>query len=589
MGLDDENLGSEHLLIRFDLTGSNTVPCTINGVIGLKDNPSNTRTGAIGLSKKGTGCWRLANTDNFFASSVFVEEGTLDFANIKEKGERCALGTAADLKDVTQNGAYDSATTLPYAIRLGNATRRWPEEGLATLRYYSATNASCTTRPIALAGDGRIASDSHKLILRGVTSAAEGVNRLVLAGDATGATNVLHDVTDGATAAMKTGVVKDGAGAWILTGTNSFTGPLVVNGGTLILKRPSDQYTWYRLVIKDSHMIDSGAGYDGYKIGRIGLFDGAGYRQNVGLTCLSTTSDLPQNAGAMLDVHIPSLLEPGQFGFGMPKRYSWWIRKEGTNGQDLSALCNAGECHDSSCLYFTRNGIKAHYLDETNKYVFIDMRLTNGTPEIAYYDIAVVYQRGVTYEQYNIKTWSLLGSTDGITWDELHAVADSMSDDPNQKMKVPTIANSWMAQNRKTTSADSAATQYDTAKLQEIPSRRAATSIPFFDDTVEYVTVANGGVLEADGAVTLSRFRAAAGAEPGVVRGFTLAANCTIDVTGIPEGATVIDVPIVFEGAAPETATWTALVDGAPTGTIRAVARNGRLQLLRTGLQILFR
>ena len=578
--------GRDHLLIRYTLIGSNTVPCRINGVIGLKDNPNNGLTGMLGIAKRGTGCWKIANTNNFFTAPVYVEEGTLDFTNIKEKGERCALGTAMDLKDLSTPGVYDDAADVPYAIRLGNATRRYPEEGLATLRYSSATNASCTTRPIALAGDGRVVSDTHKLILRGVSSAATGINRLVLDGDTTGVTNVLHDVTDGAPAGMRTGVVKDGAGAWILTGTNSFTGPLVVNGGTLILKRPSDQYTWYRLVIKDSHMIDSSAGYDGYKIGRIGLFDGDGYRQNVGLTCIM---DFPQNAGAVLDENLPSFLEPGQYGWGMPKRYSWWIRNEDTNGQGLSALCNAGECWDNSCLYFTRSGIKAHYLDETNKYVFIDMRLTNGTPEIAYYDIAVVYQRGSTYEQYNIKTWSLLGSTDGITWDELHAVADSMSDDPDQKMKVPTTSNSWMAQNRKTNSSDTSATQYNTAKLQEIASRRAATNIPFFDNTVEYVTVANGGVLEADGDITLSRFRAAAGAAPGVVRGFALAASCTIDVTDIPAGATVIDVPIAFEGVAPETAAWTALVDGAPAGTFKAMARNGRLQLLRKGIQILFR
>ncbi len=591
--------GREHLLIRFDLIGSNTVPCAINGRIGLGTNPLNTRTGAIGLSKRGTGCWRLANTNNFFTAPIYVEEGTLDFANIKEKGERCALGTATELKDLSTPGAYDSASAVPYAIRLGNATRRWPEEGLATLRYYSATNASCTTRPIALAGDGRIVSDTHKLILRNVTSAAAGVNRLVLAGDAMGVTNVLHDVTDGATAAMKTGVVKDGAGAWILTGTNSFTGPLVVNGGTLILKRPSDQYTWYRFIIRDSLLFDhpdSSVGYDGYKIGRIGLFDGEGYRQNIGLTCLSTTGDLPQNAGATLDVHIPSFLEPGQFGFGMSKRYAWWIRNESTDGQGLSALCRAGECYSDSCMWIMRTGITSRYLDETNKYIFIDMRLTNGTPEIAYYDIATVCKynpdptaASYTDSYYNIKAWTLMGSTDGITWDELHRVDDATTDDTTQKMRLRPVANIWIAQNRKTYSSDTAATKHSTANLQEIASRRAATNIPFFNNTVEYVTVANGAVLEADGDITLSRFRAAAGAEPGVVRGFTLAANCTIDVTDIPAGETVINVPIAFEGAAPETAAWTALVDGAPTGTFKAVARNGRLQLLRKGFQIIFR
>ena len=589
--------GREHLLICFDLTGSNAVPCTINGAIGLVSNPSNGRTGAVGVRKLGTGCWRLANTNNFFSSAVFVDEGTLDFADIKERGERCSLGTATELKDVSQPGDYDGSPDVPYAIRLGSAARRYPEAGLATLRYSSATNASCTTRPIALAGDARIVSATHKLILRGVTSAAEGVNRLVLDGDAAGVTNVLHDVTDGATAAMRTGVVKDGAGAWILTGTNSFTGPLVVNGGKLVLKRPSDQYTWYRLVIRDSLLFDlPSVGNDGYKLGRIGLFDGEGYRQNIGLACLSTTDDLPQNAGATLDVNIPSFLEPGQFGFGMPKRHYWWISKDGQEGQGLSSLCLAGECHANSCMFFMRTGIKERYLNDTNKYVFIDMRLTNGTPEIAYYDLATVCKynpdpnvANYTDSYYNLKAWTLMGSTDGITWDELHRVDDATTDDTTQKMRLPPNGGYWMAMNRKTYSSDTAATKYSTAKLQEIPARRAATSIPFFDDTVEYVTVANGGVLEADGAITLSRFRAAAGAAPGVVRGFALAASCTIDVTDIPAGATVIDVPISFEGVAPETAAWTALVDGAPAGTFKAVARNGRLQLLRKGIQILFR
>ena len=577
--------GRPHLLGRFTLTGTNQVPCRINGKIGFAADTKNGRLGELGIVKHGSGAWHLANKENYFASALYVDEGELGFASIKEKGEVCALGTADDLKDMSTPGDYSNAVGVAYAIRLGSKSKSYPADGLATLRYIAATNASCTTRQIALAGDGRIVSDSHKLVLRGVTSCAEGVNHLVLGGDYEGVTNIMHDVTDGTNATMKTGVVKDGSGTWILTGTNSFTGPLVVNGGRLIVKRPSDQYTWYRLVVKDTYYIDSGEKKDGFKMGRIGLFDKDGYRQNIGLTCL--TNVFPQNAGAVLDENIPSFLEPGQYGWGMPRRssYSWWIADEGMDGRGLSALCKTGECWDKSCIYFVRSGIKAHYAEEPDKYVFIDMRLTNGAPEIAYYDIAVVYEKTASLWRYNIKKWSLLGSTDGINWDELHSVDDSMSDDTDQKMKIPTVANSWMAQNAQT-KWNTASTKHNTAKLQPIASKRAATNIPFLN-SVESITVANNAVLEADGDITLSSFRVSPGATPGTVKGFSLAPTCTVDVVGLERPARPFDVPLRFEGCSPQDAEWELTVDGKTKANYSLAVKGDKLRFLVKGLVLI--
>ena len=583
-GWTTKSWGRAHMLGCFVLKGTNEVPCRINGKVGFATDATNGRLGDLGIIKQGSGAWHLANMSNFFASAVYVDEGELGFASIKEKGEVCALGTADDLKDLSQTGNYSNATDLAYAIRLGSSALAYPADGLATLRYIAATNASCTTRPIALAGDGRIVSDSHKLVLRGVTSCAEGENRLVLSGDAEGVTNIMHDVTDGATASMKTGVVKDGNGTWILTGTNSFSGPLAVNGGRLILKRPSDQYTWYRLVIKDSYYIDSGENFDGFKIGRIGLFDEDGYRQNIGLEYLASV--FPQNAGTVLDEHIPSFLEPGQFGWGMPKRYSWWIRNETTDGQGLSAVCKTGGCGDDACMYFTR-GIKSHYVDDPDKYLFIDMRLTNGAPEIKYYDIAVVYSKDANLWRYNIKTWSLLGSTDGISWDELHSVEDSASDDPSQKMKIPSTANSWMAQNS-STSGNTAATKHDTEKLQPIASKRTATDIPFLNN-VEAVTVANGAVLEADGDITLSKFRVAADGTAGTVKGFALAPNSSVDVTGLPAHPESFDLPITFDGVSPQSANWSLKVGGDDTTKYGIVVVGDKLRFIVKGFRMILR
>ena len=589
-GWTTKSWGRPHMLGCFVLKGTNEVPCRINGKIGFAADTTNGRLGDLGIIKQGSGAWHLANMENYFASALHVEEGELGFASIKEKGEVCALGTADDLKVMLARGDriigdYDAATNTPYAIHLGSQAKSYPADGLATLRYIAATNASCTTRQIALAGDARIVSDSHKLVLRGVTSCAAGVNRLVLSGEAEGVTNIMHDVTDGTNATMRTGVVKDGSGTWILTGTNSFSGPLAVNGGKLILKRPSDQYTWYRLVIKDSYYIDSGENFDGFKIGRIGLFDEDGYRQNIGFECL--VSEFPQNAGAVLDEHIPSFLEPGQFGWGMPKRYSWWIRNETTDGQGLSAVCKTGGCGDNACMYFTRSGIKAHYVDDPDKYVFIDMRLTNGAPEIKYYDIAVVYSKAANLWRYNIKTWSLLGSTDGINWDELHSVEDSASDDPDQKMKIPSTANSWMAQNI-ATSGNTAATKHNTDKLQPIASKRAATDIPFLNN-VEAVTVANGGVLEADGDITLSKFRVAADGTAGTVKGFALAQECSVDVTGLPEHPESFDLPITFDGVSPQSASWTLKVGGSDTTKYKVVVVGDKLRFIVKGMTVIVR
>lgn len=583
-GWTTKSWGRPHLLADYILMGSNTAPCRIDGIIGFGTTADNLQ-GDLGIIKRGSGSWVLGNVANTFASVVSVEEGELGFANVLEKGNPSSLGTATDLKDPDAYGAYDAAADVDYAIRLGSAAIDYPADSIATLRSVAEAGMSCTTRPIALAGDGRVAADQGKLVYRGAHSIASGVKNLVLGGDGTTVANTFMGITDGPSADMKTGVIKDGAGTWILTGTNTFTGPISVQGGKLILRRPSDRYTWYRLVIKDSYYIDSTDGYDGFKIGRIGFFDANGYRQNIGLQYVA---DLPQNSGTDLDENIPCLLEPGQVGWGMPKRYNWWIKNEAA-GQGLSDVCKTGLSGDNSCLYLTRSGIKTHYAEEPNKHLYIDMRLTNGTPEIAYYDIAAVYKKENANWRINLKSWSLLGSTDGVSWDELHSVTDSMSDDPDQKMKLPTAANnSWMAQN-KTTEYETAATKHNTAKLQEIASKRTGDPVPFFDAGIGPVTVANGAVLEAEGDITLSKFKATYGVTVGTVKGFKLAADCEIEVTDVPKGTADVEVPIVFDGESPDGSSWTAMEGGNVSHRFEAVVRNGKVHLLRKGLIIILK
>ena len=144
-----------------------------------------------------------------------------------------------------------------------------------------------------------------------------------------------------------------------------------------------------------------------------------------------------------------------------------------------------------------------------------------------------------------------------------------------------------MAQNI-ATSGNTAATKHNTDKLQPIASKRAATDIPFLNN-VEAVTVANGGVLEADGDITLSKFRVAADGTAGTVKGFALAQECSVDVTGLPEHPESFDLPITFDGVSPQSASWTLKVGGSDTTKYKVVVVGDKLRFIVKGMTVIVR
>ena len=111
----------------------------------------------------------------------------------------------------------------------------------------------------------------------------------------------------------------------------------------------------------------------------------------------------------------------------------------------------------------------------------------------------------------------------------------------------------------------------------------------FFEAGIGSVTVANGAVLEAEGDITLSKFKAEYGATAGTVKGFALAEDCEIEVTGIPKNVASFEVPLNFEGAAPEDAEWTVKDGERVSRRFEAVARDGKLTLIRRGSLIILR
>ena len=567
------------------LTGSNTHECVIAGSI-----KNCTATNALGqkgfsfhITKRGTGTWRLSRTSSTVLrenySGIAVEEGTLKYDSIAEAGDMCALGMATNLYE-SYRGAYNESYRRPYAYRIGNGARSYPDDGLATFEYSGTNDAICSTRPIVLGGDARLVNSSGcPFRFSNISAISNGVQMLVLGGEV-GTDSEIQGLSDG-TAGCRLGVIKEGSSTWTITHTNTFSGPLVVKGGTLKVRRPAvnKPYTWYKLVVKDlwSRLYTERSTTDAFKIGRLGLFDGNGYRRNIGFT---------RNDGLPVGVS----LQPGEIGFGMPKRYSWWINREkDSSTSGLAEVTASGETSDNSCLFMSRD---RHTIDPENPkdWIEIEMRLADGTPEIAYYDIAVIYGQTDTtgyLTNYNMRAWSLLGSTDGWHWEEVHAIADSRSSDPDQKLKLPNKNRYWMAQN-KATAGDTAATQHDITKLQPIRGH-SITSAPDPLANVEYVTVSDGGVLEADGDITLSKFRVAADGTAGTVKGFALAQECSVDVTGLPERPEPFDLPITFDGVSPQSASWTLKVGGSDTTKYKVVVVGDKLRFIVKSMTVIVR
>ncbi len=188
------------------LTGSNATPCRISGEIKEGDGT------VFHVTKKGPGTWRFqdgAGRGN--KGGIAVEEGRLQFDSVAEAGAECALGLATRLYRPYQ-GAQDDANAVGYAYLLGGATTNVVFE-------YTGSNvvSACSTRPIALKGDGAYLKSSAtgygKLKFAGVSALADGASVKTLYLDGADTESVVCDVSDGAGVV---GVTKVGSGTWTL-------------------------------------------------------------------------------------------------------------------------------------------------------------------------------------------------------------------------------------------------------------------------------------------------------------------------------------------------------------------------------------
>jgi autotransporter-associated beta strand protein len=180
-------------------------------------------TGPGNVTKKSSsfafGAVRFSNDTSDYTGDLLLGFGNTEFTSVADQGVASSLGAGA----VGTGGQ----------ITLGNAS------SAGTLRYVGAGNSS-THRPLnwtATSATGYTLDASGSgtvqfLATGNMRSGVGGATALILRGSNTGANTLAQVIND---QGGVTSLTKNDAGTWVLTGANTFSGPVSLVGGVLQL------------------------------------------------------------------------------------------------------------------------------------------------------------------------------------------------------------------------------------------------------------------------------------------------------------------------------------------------------------------
>jgi len=320
---------------RLCLTGSNIVECVFAGRIRELSR------GSVYLIKKGSGAWHLKNhTNSELSGPVRIEDGVLRHDTLTSRGANCALGSATNLHD----GAYVApadATGVDYSILFSGA-------GNGILEFSGKYDGCSTNRNVAVKSGGCLSSSDGAVRIHGISAydSPETATLTILATNS--AISTYADITDG-THGGKLGVTKRGGGTTELDGELSFSGPLNVEGGRLIVRNSSGRYTWFRLTIKENYCVQQGtvtssANTNHVVVERFALYDADGVRQNIGFTRRAGNVDEDGNGASGYAVKsVAGGLRPGEIALDRPGKVYVWKNSDSGRGRDIQNICDADD------------------------------------------------------------------------------------------------------------------------------------------------------------------------------------------------------------------------------------------------------
>ena len=525
------------------LDGSNTVDaCVISNSIACKTVNGTNYT--VQITKKGTGKWRFTNSSNAMAGAIAVENGTLQFDSLAERGKACSLGKATELYKPVYGLARDE-NKVDYAYLIGSAGAR------GVMEYLGSSMALCTNRLVRLTGaGGGFAANGGSIRISGFASADATGSTLVLSGS-NEVENIAFDVADGE---GPLSVVKEGTCTWVLDRRQDFSGALNVSRGTLIARNSHGRkYSWYRIWFMEKGC--TSPQYSGLEdsswvqVMEFALKNASGVQQNICTAQKSNWTDLA----------------PGECAPGVASGYVENDKRRLINMFDGSTSAFA-QCGSTS---------KTYQIGDPETWFPVVLRLPEGADDVVKFDM-MYQQNGTgsnTYAGRNPTAFSIEASVDGVYWEEVGGLTD---------IPITSIgASVWI----------SGTTPYNNA-----PELFALTSsvqtydgLPFAN--VGPISVAPGATLRFEGVeAPVSKLNLSAvcnGAIENAV--FATSGVLAVDDAEIEAGASLA---VTFRGCTNlrNIAKWTLCLGGQETSRYRIhVGSDGTITIVPLGFVIIVR
>ena len=534
--------------IRFVITGSNMATCIVNGAFAKWSGG----TCSFDIVKRGTGIWRFADgaaTD--LLGTFTVENGTLQYETISEKGYASSLGEAT----LSPNG---------WAVALGGTNA----SDEAVFEYVGAWKSWCGSRPMVLVGDAHLRNSSQmELRLADVRSGTPGAKTLVLDGEGAGESYV-SDVADGAGVVS---VEKDGSGTWVLAGSNTFSGTLSVRKGTLKVVTPQTPYTWFRFWNKQIFELKDGK--ECIYCLEMGLYDNDGERQN---------TNMVRFASRVLPNTIKDL-GCGQFNWGTDVGVDEInLGKEKRPAEYM--FDGAGDPASGAVFYEVVSGSKVPLVTtiaDPDSWRPMVLRLPAAANPVTSFDILEYGSGASTRRQYGVRAFALEGSVDGMSWDML---LDHDSGENGYK----TGWEAWRF-GAGTYSGNAPAgdiqTHTDGRRIASCAADLAGGNPRPVLENITEVSISGGGRLEAigGGRLTLPAALSVDTVAGGAISGFSIPAAGTMELCGTLDFTGVL--PLVFENVENlgNLSSWSVMYGESHTPRRKIHVRNGTVSILPIG------
>ncbi len=171
-------------------------------------------TGTTGVTKAGSSTLTMSTALNDYTGATTINGGTLNVAGLANVGIASSIGagpSAGSSADLVLNGG-----TLQYTGSTTQTTNRLFSIGTA-----GATLDASGTGILNFSGIGALGYNGQS-----------GARTLTLTGNLATTSTLTPVIGDNG---GPTSIVKSGAGIWGLAGTNTFSGPVTINGGILLI------------------------------------------------------------------------------------------------------------------------------------------------------------------------------------------------------------------------------------------------------------------------------------------------------------------------------------------------------------------